>query len=138
MIKKLIVSSLIVMSIIGIMPLAASAQWKENTDKSYSWLENGVETKGWDKIGSDWYNFGDNGIMKTGWMMDNGDWYYCWSNGTMASNSWLTNGGFWYYFDASGKMITDSVIIDDRKYDFGAPAVIISEDATTSAAVKIN
>jgi len=137
MVKKLIVSSLIAISVIGIIPVAASAAWKKNTAKNYSWVENGVPAKGWKKIDEKWYNFGNNGVMQTGWMKDNGNWYYCWSNGTMATNSWLTNGGFWYYFDTNGKMITNSVVIGNRKYDFGAPAVIISENVTTGAAVTI-
>lgn len=137
MVKKLIVSSLLAMSIIGIMPLAASAEWKDNADKSYSWVEAGQETKGWKQIDGQWYNFGSYGIMTTGWMKDKEDWYYFWSNGTMANNSWLTNGDFWYYFDANGKMITNSVVIGNKKYDFGAPAVIISENVTTGAASTI-
>jgi len=138
MMKKLIVSSLIAISVIGIIPVAASAAWKENTAENYSWVEKGVPAKGWKKIDETWYNFDNNGVMQTGWMKDNGSWYYCWSNGTMAANSWLTNGGFWYYFDASGKMVADSVVIESRKYDFTEPAVIFSQEVTTSAAVNIN
>ena len=133
MIKKLIISSLVAMSVIGILPVAASATWKEDAYKNRSWVEKGVVAKGWKKIDEQWYNFGDNGIMKTGWMMDNGSWYYLWSNGMMASNSWLTNGGFWYYFDASGKMVSDSVVVENRKYDFNAPAIIVSQELAISA-----
>ena len=134
MIKKLIISSLVAISVIGIVPEAASATWKEDAYKNRSWVEKGVVAKGWKKIDGQWYNFGNNGKMKTGWMMDNGSWYYLWSNGMMASNSWLTNGGFWYYFDASGKMVEDSTVVENRKYDFTKPAIIVSQELATSAA----
>ena len=128
MIKKLIMSSLIAISVIGIMPVAASAKWKEDAYKNRSWVEKGVVAKDWKKIDGYWYNFGNNGIMKTGWMMDNGSWYYLWSNGTMAYNTWLTNGGFWYYFDEGGKMVEDSVVVENKEYDFKAPAIIVSKE----------
>ena len=134
MIKKLIISSLVAISVIGIVPEAASATWKEDAYKNRSWVEKGVVAKGWKKIDEQWYNFGNNGRMQTGWMMDNGSWYYLWSNGMMASNSWLTNGGFWYYFDASGKMVEDSTVVENRKYDFTEPAIIVSQELATSAA----
>ena len=133
MIKKLIISSLVAVSVMGIVPVATSATWKEDKYKNRSWVEKSVVAKGWKQIDGQWYNFGNNGIMKTGWMMDNGSWYYLWSNGMMASNSWLTNGGFWYYFDASGKMVVDSTVVENRKYDFTEPAVIISQELANSA-----
>ena len=49
MIKKLIISSLVMISTIGITPVAASAAWKEDSHKNYSWIENGVKAKGWKK-----------------------------------------------------------------------------------------
>jgi glucan-binding YG repeat protein len=131
MIKKFIVSSLLLMSVIGMMPIAVSAAWKEDKFNNRSWVEKGVQAKGWNKIEGKWYNFGNNGVMQTGWMKDNGSWYYCWSDGTMAVNSWLTNGDFWYYFDGNGKMISDSVIIGKREYDFNEPAVIVSQELKT-------
>ena len=133
MIKKLIISSLLAISVIGIVPVAASATWKEDSYKNRSWVEKGVIAKGWKQIDGNWYNFGNNGIMQTGWMKDNGSWYYLWSNGMMASNSWLTNGGFWYYFDADGKMVSDSTVVNKKTYDFTEPAVIISKEVATSA-----
>lgn len=132
MIKKLIISSLVAISVVGIMPVAASATWKQDASKNSSWVEKGVVAKGWKKIDGEWYNFDNDGRMRTGWMMDNGNWYYLWSNGTMADNTWLTNGNFWYYLDASGKMVQDSAIIQNRKYDFTKPAVIFSNEVEAS------
>jgi hypothetical protein len=132
MIKKLIISSLVAISIIGILPVGASATWKEDKNKNRIWVENGVRAKGWKQIEGQWYNFDDNGIMKTGWMMDNGSWYYLWSNGMMASNMWLGNGNYWYYFDANGKRVSDSATVQHRKYDLANIGVIFSEELDNS------
>jgi len=133
MIRKLIISALVAISVMGIVPVATSATWKEDAHKNLSWVEKGVVAKGWKKIDGQWYNFGNDGRMQTGWMMDNGSWYYLWSNGTMAYNSWLTNGDYWYYFDASGKMVSDSVNVENRKYDFTKPTIITSQELATRA-----
>lgn len=133
MVKRIIVSLVLAVSLVGVMSVGASAKWKEDSNKNRSWVENGVMAKGWKQIGRKWYNFRSDGVMKTGWMKDNGNWYYLWSDGTMACDSWLTNGGFWYYFDKDGKMVTDSVIIRNRDYDFTGPAIIISKNVITNA-----
>lgn len=142
MIKKLIVSLLVVTAAIGTMSTGVSAKWKKDAGKDWSWQEKGVEAKGWKQIEGKWYNFGNNGIMVTGWMEDKGNWYYFWSNGMMADSTWLWNGGFWYYFDANGKLVLDSVTSYGRKYDFSAPAIIVSYGlngtTTTSASVVYN
>ena len=44
----------------------------------------------------------------------------------------LKNNGFWYYFDKNGKMVGDSVDIGHRKYDFTAPAIIVSQELANS------
>lgn len=128
MVKKLILSSLLVVSVIGVMPTAASAAWKQDKNKNYNWVENGIKSKGWKQINGDWYYFKEDGSMTTQWLEYNGDWYYFWTNGMMASNSWLKNNGMWYYFDGSGKMIDKKIDIGDKMYDFTAPAIIVSKD----------
>ena len=88
MIKKLIISSLVAISVIGIIPVAASAKWKEDVYKNRSWVDDkGVVAKDWKEIDGYWYNFGNNGIMKTGWILDlNAKYYYLQENGVMAKN----------------------------------------------------
>ena len=146
MIKKLIIAPLLAASIIGIMPIGASAEWKKDSQQNYSWVENGQNAKGWKFIDSDWYNFSNDGVMQKGWLRDNGSWYYLWSNGSMAYNTWLSNGDFWYYLDSTGKMVSDSIVVRNREYDF-QPAFIISNDpkaidttsvtSTTQASVSV-
>ena len=128
MIKKLIIAPVLAVSIIGIMPIGASAEWKKDSNKNYSWVEKGVKAKGWKYINNSWYNFRTDGVMQTGWLKDGEDWYYLWSDGTMAHDTWFTNGAFWYYFDSTGKMLSDSVVVKDRGYDVSKPTFIISKD----------
>ena len=145
MVKKLIITSLLAVSIIGVMPIGASAEWKKDSKQNYTWVENGVNAKGWKVIDHNWYNFSNDGIMQTGWIKYGESWYYLWSNGTMAHDTWFTNGAFWYYFDSTGKMLQDSVISGNREYDMSQPAFIISKDSdnkvsttiTTGSAVNI-
>lgn len=127
MIKRLIVSSLLAISVIGMMPVATLAAWKQDKYKNYYWIENGVKAKGWKNINGEWYYFRNDGAMIAQWLMDNGNWYYFWTNGTMASNCWLKNNGMWYYFDENGKMVTDYVIIGNKRYDFNTLTFIFSQ-----------
>ncbi|BCZ49041.1 hypothetical protein psyc5s11_51080 [Clostridium gelidum] len=144
--RKLIITSLLAVSIIGIMPIGASAEWIKDSKQSYTWVENGVKAQGWKVIDHDWYNFRNDGIMQTGWIKYGESWYYLWSNGTMAHDTWFSNGAFWYYFDSTGKMLTDSATVGNREYDLSTPTFIISNDlgnkvsttTTTGSAVNTN
>jgi hypothetical protein len=128
MIKRIMVSLLLAVSVIGALPLGASAKWKEDKYKNRRWIENGVMATGWKQIDGKWYNFRSDGVMQTAWLMDNGNWYYFWSDGTMAYNTWMTNGAYWYYFDASGKMVSDTVTVGNKEYDFKTVDFIFSKD----------
>jgi len=147
MIKKLIITSLLAISVMGVMPVGASAEWKQDTEKNYNWMENGVKAQGWKFIDGEWYNFRNDGVMQVSWVQDKGNWYYLWSNGSMAHDTWLQNSGSWYYFESTGKMAYTKTTIGDREYDFDQSTFIISNDlngetttpvvATTSSAVTI-
>lgn len=141
MVKKLIITSLLAMSVMGVMPVAASAEWKQDSEKNYYWMENGVKAQGWKFINGNWYDFRNDGVMQVSWVQDNGNWYYLWSGGDMAHDAWLQNSGSWYYFESDGKMAYNKTIIGSREYSFSQPTYIISNDlngkTTTSSAVKV-
>lgn len=147
MIKKLIMTSLLAISVMGVMPVGASAEWKQDAEKNYTWVENGAKARGWKLIDGEWYNFRSDGVMQVSWIEDNGSWYYLWSNGSMAHDSWLNTGGSWYYFESTGKMAYNKTTIGDREYSFSQPTFIISNDlngetttnpvVTTSSAVTV-
>lgn len=79
--KKLIASSLIVVSIMTLNPIGVSAEWKNNS-------------KGW------WYMQGNS--YYTGWNLINDKWYYFYSDGYMAKDTWIDG----YYLNISGAWIT--------------------------------
>src|SRR5471030_2525197 len=86
MVKKLISSLLIAASVVTVMPIGASAEWKED---SAGWLyaDGSSYYTGWKQIDNKWYNFGSNGYMRKGWIQDGGAWYYLQDNGSMVTGS---------------------------------------------------
>lgn len=78
--KKLIVSSLVAVSILSLSPVAVHAEWKQ-------------DSKGW------WYAEG-NSSYATGWRHIGGNWYYFYSNGYMAKDvtidgCYINDNGLW-------------------------------------------
>lgn len=126
--KKVVVASLLAMSMFAVMPVGASAEWKKDSKQNYYWIEKGVKAKGWKLINGNWYNFRNDGVMQVSWVEDNGNWYYLWANGAMAQDCWLNKAGGWYYFDSTGKMVYDSTVVGKRSYDFTQPELILSKD----------
>lgn len=59
---KLIASSLIVISVLGLNPIAASAQWKQS-DTNWWYTEGSSWATGWREIDGKWYYFNSDGYM---------------------------------------------------------------------------
>lgn len=98
------------------LPFTASAAWKQNEQKQWSWSENGVTATGWQMINSKWYHFSSSGIMDTGWIKDGDTWYLLSQNGDMRTG-WVKEGGKWYYLEPSGAMLADTVTPDGLRVD---------------------
>jgi transglutaminase/protease-like cytokinesis protein 3 len=80
--KKILVPSLVVISLIGLNPIGVSAKWKSNS-------------KGW------WYTEGKSYV--TGWELIEGNWYYFYSDGYMAKDTTIDG----YYVNGSGVWTND-------------------------------
>jgi transglutaminase/protease-like cytokinesis protein 3 len=80
--KKILVASLVVISLIGLNPIGVSAKWKSNS-------------KGW------WYTEGKSYV--TGWELIEGNWYYFYSDGYMAKDTTIDG----YYVNGSGVWTND-------------------------------
>jgi hypothetical protein len=107
MIKKLICGLLISVSIITVMPMGVSAEWRE--DSSGWWYTEGNSyCIGWKKIDGAWYYFGTDGYMEKGWIKDGAWWYYLQDNGVMATGK-LTIKGNVYEFYNNGKWINNGL-----------------------------
>ena len=86
---KRLVSIGVVVSSICLLPVGASASWKQNSDNTWSYTNI---NNGWFKDGANWYFF-KNGVMQTGWLKEaDGKWYYLSSNGKMLSNTTTPDG----------------------------------------------
>lgn len=81
--SKLIVSSLLATSLLALSPIAANAEWKE-------------DSTGW------WYTE-ENSSYATGWRLIDRNWYYFYSDGYMAHDTSIDG----YYLNSSGAW-TDS------------------------------
>ena len=80
--------------------------WKQNTDGSWNYFENGVQIKNqWVQSQGTWYFIRENGEMATGWLLNSNTWYYLNPTGSMATG-WVNDNGTWYYLDNSGAMKT--------------------------------
>ena len=113
---KKIISAGVAMATIGTLaPLGVSAQWRQSTDSTWSYVEGNSAVTGWKKISDEWYYFDSNGKMKTGWIYDNGKWYYNSNSGSMKTG-WVKSNGTWYYMDRNGVMQTGWIYDNGRWY----------------------
>jgi hypothetical protein len=105
--KKIISSLLTALLIIGAVPVEASAAWRQNSDNTWSWVENNWDSYyGWKQINGSWYYFRD--TMQTGWL-NIGYTYYLGADGAMKTG-WVNDGGNNYYLKADGTLATDTVV----------------------------
>lgn len=106
--NKFIAGLLCGLMVLGVAPISANAEWKQNSDNSWSYSENGKNTwYGWKEIDNNWYYF-ELGKMKTGWLCT-GYYYYLGSDGAMKTG-WVNDGGKRYYLKSDGQLATDTTI----------------------------
>lgn len=109
--RKIIASLLTVLLIIGVAPVGVSAEWRQNEDSSWSWIENSSSYyEGWKQIDGKSYYF-NNWKMQTGWAHRAGytGWYYFGNDGAMQTG-YINNGGKLYYLKDDGLLAQDTVI----------------------------
>jgi len=90
--KKIITMGLITTSILAVVPVGASAEWRQSNNGWWYTKANGGYDTGWEKIGDSWYYFDSTGYMKEGWVKGGSNWYYLKGDGTMATGTVLTDG----------------------------------------------
>lgn len=106
MIKKLVLSLLIVASATTVMPIGVAAEWKNN-NTGWWYTEGDSYSTGWKQIDGSWYYFGNDGYMKRGWILDKAEWYYLQDNGIMATGKLAIKDRV-YELDINGKWIYNS------------------------------
>jgi len=103
--------------------------WISTGQKFYYLNSSGYRASGWkvdDADGKTYYLDPTTGEMRKGWMNLNNSWYYLGLNGVM-HKGWLSLNQKWYYFTPNGQMvISQSMFIDDKVYNFGQDGAIYS------------
>lgn len=94
----------------------------------YFYGADGLEVRGWQKIGGEWYYFDpEYGYMYSNYWMETGDtYYYLGEDGAMYANEWLCDWGgedgeyweYWYYYDANGLEVRGWQLIGGKWYYF--------------------
>lgn len=151
-IKKTLVSALAVTALIGVLPIAANAEWKEKDGNKYYFDdEDGTYVTGWmqDKNGN-WYYFNNNGVMQKNTTIDgyvlgaDGVWNdgkkYTSASTSDAKNTegiWKLDGGKWYFYDKSGTILRNTTVTTNGKdYKLGADGACDWENNTGSSSYK--
>lgn len=107
-VKKLITSVIVSITLLTILPISASAEWRQNSNGNWSYYDNGNLAKNtwfYDKSLRRSYHLDDNGIMQTGWIQNNGNWYYLNSDGSLAKDTTI-NG---YKVDSDGVWVQKNI-----------------------------
>ena len=112
-IKKVLLSTLVTVSVLVIMPIGAHAELKR--DSNGWWNKDGDSYSiDWKNIDGEWYYFDNNGYMKTGWIQSENKWYYLYDCGSMARNT-KVNGtvdfeGVWHISDSNEKSNSEEIL----------------------------
>lgn len=101
--KKIIAATVVSTTLITLMPISASADWRQ--------------------IDGYWYYF-NNGYKKTGWIIDGGSMYYTDAKGEMQTGVVQINGNI-YLFSPSGAMQTGQAMIGNEIYTFDGNGIAI-------------
>src|SRR5471030_3325768 len=108
--KRLIITLLASTLVITAAPIAASAEWKQNSNNQWNWTDSrNIKVISWNQINGLWYYFDINGNMKTGWIEDAAKSYYSNESGVM-QKGWMKLGDLWYHLSDNGAMDTDTVV----------------------------
>lgn len=129
--KKLVSAVAVAVTITTLLPLGVSAQWRQNTDSTWSYMEENTMANGWKTISDTWYYFNSNGKMNTGWICDNGTWYYNNNSGAM-EKGWIKDNETWYYLDNTGAMKTGWIKDDGKWYYLDSAGAMQTEIIKTN------
>lgn len=117
--KKIIAVTIVSTIISTIVPNSASAEWLQNADNNWSWMEDGNNATGWKQINGSWYFFDEKGKMETGWIQTtDSKWYYLNSDGSMKTGWLYDTDGKWYNLAPSGEMRTGWIYDTDGSIYF--------------------
>ncbi|AWK50827.1 serine protease [Clostridium beijerinckii] len=123
--KKIVSAVVAAATITTLSPLGVSAQWRQNTDSTWNYIEGNKIVQGWENISDIWYYFNSNGKMNIGWICDNGKWYYNNNSGAM-EKGWVNDNETWYYLDNTGAMKTGAINIGGKTCIFNKSGELLT------------
>lgn len=130
-VKGMLALALMATSVVGLIPVTASAAtWNNNygyasmpsqgkwqyQNNSWYFVTSGTQATGWKQIDGKWYLFDTNGIMQTGWKFTGGSWYYLTKDGSMATKWVKDENNNWYYQDDNGARHTGWLLYGGHWY----------------------
>lgn len=125
--KKLITSTIVISTLITLMPIGVSAAWINNGYGGWGYSEGYGYATGWRLINGIWYFFDSFGTMRTGWISSGGEWYYADLSGAMQTGVIQIEGKI-YLFSTNGAMQKGSCILNSKFYNFDDNGVCIGSD----------
>lgn len=107
---KVITSTLVIASVLALIPIGASAEWRQDSNgwwytEGSSWVTGEKRIEGHD------YYFEPNGYMTTGWRSIKGKWKYFDNNGCQKTG-WIQSGGQLYYINSLGGYMDTNQYVD--------------------------
>lgn len=114
--KRLLITALSAVMVLGISSTAMAAGWKSNENGWwYEYDDGSYPTGNMKLIDGNYYIFDSNGFMLTGWQYFDWTWYYLDGSGKMCTG-WQYVGDHWYYLAEDGRMQISWLYLGDKIY----------------------
>lgn len=117
LISKIIAGTLISTTLCTLAPVRASAEWVNDYQGNWYYLQDNQKLTDWKRIDGQLYYFDENGKMITGWIKAGSSWYFLQKNGALKTG-WINYNNKWYYADSSGVIQTGTINISGKVYIF--------------------
>ena len=75
-ISKIIAGTLISTTLCTLSPVRASAEWVNDYQGNWYYVQDNHRMTGWKRIDGQLYYFDENGKMQTGWIKAGTSWYF--------------------------------------------------------------
>lgn len=122
MIKKFLLSLLLITSIVSI-PAMACTGWvkEENPDRFIYLINDNKAPEGLLKIDDErWFYLNSKAERMIGWVQTNEGSVYTTKTGVIIRNKWQLIDNVWYYFDNNGAMAKTPTVINGTTYNFAS------------------
>lgn len=116
-ISKIIAGALISTTLCTLTPIRASAEWINDYQGNWYYVQDNQRMTGWKRIDGQLYYFDENGKMQTGWIKAGTSWYFLQKNGVLKTG-WINYNNKWYYADSSGVIQRGTINISGKVYVF--------------------